>query len=44
VWPQLVLPVGYAMLVLAYLEEILRRLLGLEPRRDRDDLVKGGLD
>lgn len=44
VWPQLVLPVGYAVLVLAYVEEILRRTLGLEPRRDRADVVRGGLD
>jgi TRAP-type C4-dicarboxylate transport system permease small subunit len=44
VWPLLVLPVGYFVLVLAYLEEILRRCLGLAPRRDRDDIVRGGLD
>lgn len=44
VWPQLVLPLGYGVLVLAYAEEILRRCLGLTPRRDRDDIVRGGLD
>ena len=43
-WPQIVLPVGYGVLVLAYVEEIVRRLLGLEPRRDRADIVKGGLE
>jgi TRAP-type C4-dicarboxylate transport system permease small subunit len=44
VWPQLVLPIGYGVLVLAYVEEILRRALGFEPRRDRPDIVRGGLD
>ena len=38
VWPQLILPLGYALLCLAYVEEILRRLLGLSPRRS------GGID
>lgn len=36
VWPQLILPVGYALLCLAYVEEIARRLLGYAPRRARD--------
>lgn len=36
VWPQLILPIGYALLCLAYVEEILRRLLGLAPRRGDD--------
>jgi TRAP-type C4-dicarboxylate transport system permease small subunit len=36
VWPQLILPIGYALLCLAYVEEILRRLLGLSPRRSGD--------
>jgi len=36
VWPQLILPLGYALLCLAYIEEILRRLLGLSPRPGRD--------
>ncbi len=44
VWPQLVMPFGYLVLVVAYVEEILRRGLGLAPRRDRDDIVRGGLD
>ena len=34
VWPQLIMPVGYALLCLAYIEEIARRLRGLPPRRD----------
>jgi hypothetical protein len=38
VWPQLILPVGYALLCLAYVEEILRRVLGLEPRRGDADI------
>ena len=41
VWPQLILPIGYALLCLAYVEEILRRLLGLPPRRGGD--LGGGL-
>lgn len=40
VWPQLILPLGYGLLSLAYLEEILRRLLGLEPRRG-DEIEEG---
>lgn len=40
VWPQLILPLGYGLLCLAYLEEILRRLLGLEPRRG-DEIEEG---
>lgn len=35
-WPQLVLPLGYLLLCVAYLEEILRRLLGYAPRRLED--------
>jgi TRAP-type C4-dicarboxylate transport system permease small subunit len=35
--PQMILPVGYAILCLAYLEEILRRLSGLPPRRSEDE-------
>lgn len=38
VWPQLILPAGYALLCLAYVEEILRRLLGLPPRRGDEDV------
>lgn len=38
VWPQLIMPVGYALLCLAYIEEILRRLLGLPPRRGDEDI------
>ena len=40
VWPQLILPIGYALLCLAYAEEILRRLLGLAPRRG-DEIGEG---
>ena len=40
VWPQLILPIGYALLCLAYAEEILRRLLGLAPRRG-DEVGEG---
>lgn len=36
VWPQLILPFGYALLCLAYVEEILRRLRGLPPRREEE--------
>lgn len=32
-WPQLVLPFGYAVLCVAYLEELARRALQLPPRR-----------
>ena len=42
VWPQLILPIGYALLCLAYVEEIVRRLLGLSPRRGGED-ISGGL-
>jgi TRAP-type C4-dicarboxylate transport system permease small subunit len=42
VWPQLILPFGYALLCLAYVEEILRRLAGLPPRRN-DDIGEGDL-
>lgn len=38
VWPQLVMPVGYALLCLAYVEEIARRLRGLPPRRAAEDI------
>ena len=41
VWPQLLLPFGYALLCVAYVEEILRRLIGLPPRRTDD--VSGGI-
>src|SRR5262249_9431877 len=36
-YPQLALPVGYGLLCAAYLEEILRRSIGLPPRRAKDD-------
>ena len=42
VWPQLILPTGYALLCLAYVEEILRRLLGLSPRRGGDPGARPG--
>jgi TRAP-type C4-dicarboxylate transport system permease small subunit len=41
VWPQLILPLGYGLLCLAYLEEIFRRILGLAPRRS--DVMKDGI-
>lgn len=41
VWVQIILPAGYALLCLVYVEEILRRLLGLEPRRNDD--AAGGI-
>ncbi|MBA3507458.1 MAG: TRAP transporter small permease [Betaproteobacteria bacterium] len=41
VWPQLILPLGYALLCTAYVEEILRRLLGLPPRRGDEDISAG---
>jgi TRAP-type C4-dicarboxylate transport system permease small subunit len=37
-WPQLILPVGYALLSLAYVEEIARRLRGLPPRREDPEI------
>lgn len=36
-YPQLAMPVGYALLCLAYSEELLRRALGLQPRRAEED-------
>ena len=41
VWPQLILPLGYLLLVAAYVEEILRRLLGLPTRRGDVDVGEG---
>jgi TRAP-type C4-dicarboxylate transport system permease small subunit len=38
VWPQLIMPLGYALLCLAYVEEIARRLRGLPPRRDDPEI------
>lgn len=43
VYPQLAMPVGYALLCAAYLEEILRRLVGLPPRRAEDDVATYGV-
>ncbi|CAH1692961.1 TRAP-type C4-dicarboxylate transport system permease small subunit [Hyphomicrobiales bacterium] len=40
--PQVIMPVGFLMLVLAYLEDILRRLSGLPPRRQDDDTATWG--
>jgi TRAP-type C4-dicarboxylate transport system permease small subunit len=37
-WPQLIMPLGYALLCLAYVEEIARRLYGLPPRREDDEI------
>jgi TRAP-type C4-dicarboxylate transport system permease small subunit len=36
-YPQLALLIGYGMLSLAYVEEILRRVFGMPPRRSDDD-------
>jgi TRAP-type C4-dicarboxylate transport system permease small subunit len=36
-YPQLAMPIGYLLLCLAYIEELLRRGLGLKPRRAEDD-------
>lgn len=38
VWPQLIMPFGYALLCIAYVEEIMRRLRGLPPRGEEDDI------
>ncbi|MDB5874470.1 MAG: hypothetical protein JWQ07_3912 [Ramlibacter sp.] len=40
-WPQLVMPIGYLLLCVAYIEEILRRLLGYSPRRS--DVITEGI-
>lgn len=40
--PQAIMPAGFLMLVLAYLEDILRRLSGLPPRRQDDDTATWG--
>jgi TRAP-type C4-dicarboxylate transport system permease small subunit len=37
IYPQLAMLIGYGLLSLAYVEEILRRLVGLPPRRGDDD-------
>ncbi len=42
-WPQLILPIGYALLCLAYVEEIVRRLMDLPPRRGDDVGDIGGI-
>lgn len=36
-YPQIAMPIGYALLCLAYIEELIRRGLGLKPRRAEDD-------
>lgn len=36
-YPQMAMPLGYALLCLAYLEELVRRCIGLKPRRADDD-------
>lgn len=36
-YPQLAMLIGYGLLSLAYVEEILRRLFGMRPRRSDDD-------
>lgn len=42
-YPQLAMPIGYALLCAAYLEEILRRCIGLPPRRAEDDAETYGV-
>jgi TRAP-type C4-dicarboxylate transport system permease small subunit len=42
-YPQLAMPIGYALLCAAYLEEILRRSMGLQPRRAEDDVETYGV-
>jgi hypothetical protein len=37
IYPQFAMLIGYGLLSLAYVEEILRRLVGLPPRRGDDD-------
>jgi len=37
IYPQAAMLIGYGLLTLAYVEEILRRLFGLPPRRGDDD-------
>jgi TRAP-type C4-dicarboxylate transport system permease small subunit len=37
IYPQAAMLIGYSLLSLAYVEEILRRLLGMAPRRSDDD-------
>lgn len=39
-WPQLIMPIGYLLLCVAYIEELLRRALGYLPRRS-DVLAEG---
>ena len=43
VYPQIALPIGYGLLCAAYLEEILRRSVGLPPRRAEDDTETYGV-
>jgi TRAP-type C4-dicarboxylate transport system permease small subunit len=43
IYPQMALPVGYGLLCAAYLEEILRRSVGLPPRRAEDDTETYGV-
>jgi TRAP-type C4-dicarboxylate transport system permease small subunit len=42
-YPQVAMPIGYALLSLAYLEELVRRCLGLKPRRADDDAATYGV-
>jgi TRAP-type C4-dicarboxylate transport system permease small subunit len=42
-YPQMALPIGYGLLCAAYLEEILRRSVGLPPRRAEDDAETYGV-
>ena len=42
-YPQLAMPIGYGLLCIAYLEELLRRAVGLRPRRAEDDEATYGV-
>jgi TRAP-type C4-dicarboxylate transport system permease small subunit len=43
VYVQIAMPIGYALLCAAYLEEIVRRSIGLPPRRADDDATTYGV-
>lgn len=42
-YPQIAMPLGYGLLCLAYLEELVRRSLGLKPRRADEDAATYGI-
>jgi len=43
IFPQLAMPIGYSLLCAAYLEELLRRSVGLAPRRADQDAARYGV-